>query len=83
MFGVRYSVPNNVFQKDFQHTSRFFVNQTRDTLHSTTACQTPYSGLRYSLDIISQNFPVPLGTTFTETFPSFSSSSHDATLQTT
>jgi len=76
VFGVRNSVPNNVFQESFQHTSGFLVNQTRDSLHSTTACQPSYSRLRYSLDVVSQNVPVPLSATFAQTF---SSSSHDVT----
>jgi hypothetical protein len=78
MFGVRNSVTNNVFQKDFQHTSGFFVNQTGDSLYSTTACQPPNSRLSDSLDVISQHFPVPLRTTFTQTFTAFASTSHDA-----
>jgi len=82
VFGVRNSVPNNVFQKHFQHTTSFFVNQTRNSLHTATACQPPNSGFCYSLDIVSQNFPVPFGTTFTQTFSSFTSSSHVADLKT-
>jgi len=77
MFGVRNSVPNNVFQKDFQHTTGFLVNQTRNSLHSASACQPSNSRLRYSLDIVSQNFPVPLSATFPKTFTPFSSTSHD------
>jgi hypothetical protein len=66
---------NRIFQKDAQHTTGFFVNQTRD---SPSACQPSNSGLRYSLDVISQNFAVPLSTTFTQDFSPFSSTSHVA-----
>jgi hypothetical protein len=78
MFDVRSSVTNNVFRKDFQHPSGFFVNQTRNSLYSTTVGQPPNSGLSDSLDVISQHFPVPISTTFTQTFSVFTSTSHDA-----
>jgi hypothetical protein len=77
MFGVRNSVTNNVLQKHFQHTTGFFVNQPRDSLHSATSCQTSNGGLRYSLDVVSQNLPVPLSTTFPQSFATFSSACHD------
>lgn len=46
---VRDSIANDVFQEHFKHTSSFFIDQTGDSLHSTTTSKTPDGRLGNSL----------------------------------
>ena len=47
-------------QEDLQHSSRLFIDETRDTLYTTSSRQTTDSRLCYSLDVISQDLAVSL-----------------------
>ena len=76
MFGVGNSVTDHVFQKHLKNTAGLFVDKTGDTLHTTTASQTTDGGLGDSLDVVTKDLPVPLGTSLAETFASFSTSRH-------
>ena len=67
--------------KSVQHqylkdTPGFFVDESRNTFHSTTTSQSADSGLRDSLDVVSQNLSMTLSASLSQTFSSFSSSSH-------
>ena len=44
------------------------VNETRDTLDTTSTSETPDGGLGDSLDVVSQNLPVSLSTSLSETY---------------
>uniref|UniRef100_A0A182WM75 Uncharacterized protein n=1 Tax=Anopheles minimus TaxID=112268 RepID=A0A182WM75_9DIPT len=77
VFGIGDRITDNIFQKHFQHAARFFVDETRDTLHSSTAGQTTDGRLGDSLDVVTQHFTMTLGSSFTQTFASFSTTSHD------
>lgn len=76
VLGVGDSVTDNVLQEHFENASGLLVDQTADTLHSTTARQATDSGLGYPLDIITQNFSVPLSTALTKALATLSSASH-------
>ena len=76
VFGVGDRVTNDILQEDLQDTAGFFVDQTRDTLDSTTASQTTNGGLSNSLDIITKDLSMTLGASLSETFSTFSSSGH-------
>ena len=76
MLGVGDSVTNNIFEEDFQYTSGFFVDQSGNTFHSTTSGQTTNCGLGDTLDVITKNFTMTLGTTFAKTFTAFTSSGY-------
>lgn len=69
-------ITDHVLQENLQHTSGFFVDQARDSLHSTTASQTANCWLGYTLDVITQNFPVTLGASFSQSLSSLSTSRH-------
>jgi len=77
MFGVCNSIPDYVLQKHFQHTARLLVNQTWYTLYTTSTCQPSDGRFRNSLDIIAQNLPMPLGTTFPQALSTLATTSHD------
>ncbi|TRY54423.1 hypothetical protein DNTS_023693 [Danionella cerebrum] len=77
VLGVRHSVANNVLEKHLQHSASLFIDKTRNTLHATTTRQTANGGLRNTLDVISQNFPMAFGATFPKSLTAFSSTGHD------
>ena len=76
MFSVSDSIANHVLQKHLENTTSLFVNETRDTLHTTTASETADSGLGYTLDVISQDLPMALSASFSKTFASFATARH-------
>ncbi|XP_065081186.1 uncharacterized protein LOC135703789 [Ochlerotatus camptorhynchus] len=76
MFSVGDGIPDHIFKENLQNTSGFLVNQTRDTLDTTTTSQTTDGGLGNTLDVITQNLAMTLGTSFTESFASLATSSH-------
>ena len=73
---VRDGVTDNVLQEDLEDTARFFVDETADALHAATASQTTDGRLGDALDVITQNFAVPLGSALAESLASFAASSH-------
>jgi len=77
VFRVGHSISDDVFEEDFEDTSGFFVDESRDSLDSSTPSETTDGGLRDSLDVVSQHFPVTLGSSFPKTLPSLSTASHD------
>jgi hypothetical protein len=44
------------------------VNETRDTLDTTSTSETPDGGLGDSLDVVSQNLPVSLSASLSKTY---------------
>ncbi|CAK8680600.1 unnamed protein product [Clavelina lepadiformis] len=70
-------VANNVLEKDLENSSRFFVNQTRNTLDTSTTCQTSDCWLGDALDVVTKHFPVPLCSSLSKTFTSFTTAGHD------
>jgi hypothetical protein len=69
-------ISDNIFQENLQHTTGLFVDQTGDTLHTTTTSKTSDSGLGDALDVISQHLTMPLGTPLSKSFSSFASTRH-------
>jgi hypothetical protein len=76
VFSVCDGITNDVFKENFQDTTGFFVDQSRDTLDTTTAGQTTDSWLGDTLDVITKNFAMTLGSSFSETFSSFTATGH-------
>ena len=77
VFGVGDGITDDVLQEHLQDTTSFFVDQTRDTLDTTTTSQTADGGLGNTLDVIAKDLSVTLGASLSESFSSFSSSRHD------
>ncbi len=42
-----------------EHTTSLLVDQARDTLDTTTTCETTNSGLGNTLDVVTKDFTVP------------------------
>ena len=63
MLGVGDSVSDDVFKEDLEHTAGFLVDESRDTFDTASSRQTADGRLGNTLDVITQNFAVPLGST--------------------
>jgi hypothetical protein len=77
VLGVGDGITNDVFKEDLEDTAGLLVDETGDTLDTTTASQTADSGLGNTLDVIAQNLAMALGTTLSEAFATFTTSRHD------
>ena len=77
VLGVGNSVTDNVLEEDLEDTASLLVDEARDTLDTTTASETTDGGLGDTLDVITQDFAVPLGSAFSKTFASLSATRHD------
>ena len=77
VFGVGDGVTDDVLKEDLEDTTGLFVDESRDTLDSSTTCQTTDGGLGDTLDVITQHLSVPLGASLSESLSSLAASSHD------
>jgi len=59
-------VVTDIFKESFENTTSLFVDQTRDTLDTSTASKTANGGLGDTLDVITKNLPVTLGSSLSE-----------------
>ena len=76
MLRVSDTVTDHILQKDLQDTTSLFVNQTRDTLDTTTTGETTNGRLGNTLDVIAKDLAMTLGATLSESLASFSTSGH-------
>jgi hypothetical protein len=76
MLGVGYSITDDILKEHLQDTTGLFIDETRDTLDTTTASKTTDSGLGDTLDVVTKDFPVTLGASLSKTFSSFATSRH-------
>lgn len=76
VLGVGDGVANDVFQEHLEDASGFFVDETGDTFHTSSAGQTSDCGFRDALDVVAQNFAMTLGTSFSQPFASFTATCH-------
>ena len=82
VLGVGDGVADDVLQEDLEHSTGLLVDQARDALHSTSAGQTADGRLGDALDVVTQDLPVTLGASLSESFASFATSRHDEDLMT-
>ncbi len=71
VLGVGGSITDDVLQENPEDTSDLFVDETGDTLHTTTASETADIGLGDALDVVAQDHAWPV-----ETFDSLPTSRH-------
>ena len=62
VFGVGDSVPDDVLEEHLEDTSGLLIDEARDTLDTTTACQTADGGLGDALDVVPEHLTVTLST---------------------
>ena len=77
MLGVGDCITDDILQEYLQHTTGLFVDESRDTLDTSSPCQSSDCWLGDALDIITQHLPVALSAPLSKTFTSFSSARHD------
>ena len=77
VFSVGDSVPDDVLKENLEDTTGLLVDESGDTLDTSTASQSADSRLGDALDIIAQHLAMPLGASLTETLSSLAASSHD------
>ena len=73
MLGVGDGISDDVLEEDLEDTTGLFVDEARDTLDTTTTCQTADGRLGDTLDVITQHLPVTLGASLSEPLSSFAS----------
>ena len=78
VFGVGDGISDDVLEEYLEDTSCLLIDESRDSLDSSSTCKTSDGRLGDSLDIISQDFPVPFGASLSETLTALTTSSHDA-----
>ena len=76
MLGVGDSITDDVLKEHLQDTTGLLVDESRDTLHSTTTSQTADRRLGDALDVITQYLAMTLGASLSQSLSSFSSSRH-------
>jgi hypothetical protein len=69
-------VTDDVLEEDLEDTTGLLVDQSRNTLDTTTTSKTTDGWLGDTLDVITENLSVTLGASLAETFSSLSSSGH-------
>ena len=77
VFGVGDGVPDDVLKEYLEDASGLFVDESGDTLDSSTSGQTTDGGLGDTLDVITQHLSVTLSAPLSESLASFTTSSHD------
>ena len=76
VLGVGDGITDDVLKENLEDTTGLFVDESRDSLDSTTTRQTADGGLGDTLDVITQHLPVTLGAPFAESLASFASACH-------
>jgi hypothetical protein len=62
VLGVGDSISDDILKEDFQYASGFLIDEAGDTLDTTSASKTADGGFRNTLDVISEDLSVSLGT---------------------
>jgi len=69
-------VTDDVLEEDLENTTGLLVDETRDTLHTTTTSETADHGLGNTLDVIAKNLAVTLGAALAKTLATFTTARH-------
>ena len=77
VLGVGDRVADHVLEEHLEDTSGFFVDEARDTLHTTSTGETADGGLGDALDVVAKHLSVTLGASLAETLASLTTARHD------
>ena len=80
VLAVSDGVFHNTFQEALQDRSSFFVDESGNSLDSTSSSKTSDGWLSDAIDVISQHSLVTFGTAFAKSFSAFSSSGNHCLL---
>ena len=78
MFSVGNSISDDILKENLENSTSLLIDESRDTLDSTTTSQPPDSRLGDTLDVVSQHLPVTLSASLSQSLSTFSTSSHVA-----
>ena len=67
VLSVSNGVPDSTLEEGLEYSSGLLVDQSGDSLDTTSTSETSDSGLGDSLDVVTKDLPVTLGTTLSET----------------
>ena len=76
VLGVCHGITDDILKENLENTAGLLVDESGDTLHSTTTRKTTDCWLGDTLDVITKNFPVTLSATLSESLSSFAAASH-------
>ena len=76
VLGVGNGITDDTLKEGLQDTTGFLVDHGRDTLDTTSTSETSDSRLGNTLDVVSQDLSVALGTALAETLAALAASSH-------
>ena len=78
VFSVGDSISDDILKENLQNSTSLLIDESRDTLDSTTTSQPPDSGLGNTLDVVSQHLSVTLSASLSQSLSTFTTSSHVA-----
>ena len=78
VFSVGDSISDDILKENLKNSTSLLIDQTRDTLDSSTTSQPSDSGFGDTLDVVSQHLPVTLSASLSKSLSSFATSSHVA-----
>ena len=78
VFGVGHRVSDDVLEERSEDRSGFLVDERTDSLDSTSSGESSDGGLGYSLDVVTENLPVPLGSSLAQSLTSLTTARHPA-----
>merc|ERR1712183_764622 len=78
VFGVGDGIPDDVLEENLENSTGLLVDESGDTLDSSTTRQPSDGGLGDALDVVSQHLTVTLGASLSQSLSSFATSSHVA-----
>ena len=76
VFGVGDRITDHVLEEHLEDATGLFVDETRDALDTTTACETADRRLRDALNVIAENLAVTLSAALTKALTTLSSAGH-------
>lgn len=76
MFSVGHSIANHILKEDLKNPSGFLIDQPTDPLHTTSSRKPANGRLGDTLNVISENLPVALGTSLTQALSTLSTARH-------
>ena len=76
VLGVGHRIADDVLEEYLEDTAGLFVDETRDALDTTTACETADRRLRDPLDVITEDLAVTLSAALPKTFTTFTTTRH-------
>jgi hypothetical protein len=73
---VCHGIADHVLKENLKDATGLLVDESGDSLHTTTTSETTDSGLGNTLDVVTQNFAMTLRASLSQSLSSFATSRH-------